>query len=886
MSNESHCPPRFWVWLATGLATISCLLNAVTALAQQLGPWPGANHLEVGTGSGASDNTILGLRSDGRITAWGDNGFDVTNVPLPNSGFVSVAAGYMLGLGLKSDRTIVAWGANFMSQANVAPPNADYVAVAAGSDHALGLRANGQIAAWGSYDKGQGVVPEPNTNFVAVAAGNRHSVGLKSDGTIVVWGDNYWGQLNVPEPNTNFVAIAAGYNHSVGLKADGSVVAWGFNTHPGVTAVPPPNSGFVAVAAGTYHSIGLKADGSVVCWGYNDRGQLNVPKPNTNFVAIAAGGLNSAGLKADGAMVVWGVNGSGQTNIPSPNRDFGQRTGIVPPKGGVDGGTTVTILGRNLGNGSQVTNVTLCGIRARILAQDPWRIIVRTDASSSPTNGDVVVSMAGYGDMKVENGFSYFNDLLGWRSIQSPRLRGVPFDVRMALDDLVPNQSSPFSLSAWRPSSGSLLVTECALAYPSFIEIQNVSAQDIPTKGWSVAISAVASNGIDSVNSGIWLLPDQINSGEILFKTENPRANYWGGNMDWEPGTNGWAMILDAQGKVVDFIAWGWSADAIQGAHPTVSGHTVTIGAQFSGNGLTASGEGTIQRLGRRDRNSPADLCWDTISRGATNTSIFLPFDRIGSEIPIETAASNTFTDGTWTGQVTVLEACTGMWLRATCGSATADSAPFDVVADGITIRATAGPHGSVTPGGDVVIPTGSNAFFAVAADPYFHIEHLWTNGMTVGDVGGVSTNFLWETPPGGGTFVAEFGADTAVGGTPLWWMAEHGMTNPLYDVVETNDIDGDGMSSAEEYLADTDPTNAASRLAITRIQNAEDSLSVEWQGGTGVVQYLESSESLIPSGGFWTVVFTNIPPTSPMHSFPSAGDTNQTKYFRLRVVR
>ncbi|MCK4871708.1 MAG: hypothetical protein KAS72_03180, partial [Phycisphaerales bacterium] len=62
---------------------------------------------------------------------------------------------------------------------DVPAPNTGFVSVAAGSYHGLGLKDDGSIVAWGKNTCGQCDVPEPNTGFVSVAAGNSHSLGLK-----------------------------------------------------------------------------------------------------------------------------------------------------------------------------------------------------------------------------------------------------------------------------------------------------------------------------------------------------------------------------------------------------------------------------------------------------------------------------------------------------------------------------------------------------------------------------------------------------------------------------------------------------------------------------------------------------------------------------------
>jgi hypothetical protein len=59
--------------------------------------------------------------------------------------------------------------------------------------------------------------------------------------------------------------------------------------------------------------------------------------------------------------------------------------------------------------------------------------------------------------------------------------------------------------------------------------------------------------------------------------------------------------------------------------------------------------------------------------------------------------------------------------------------------------------------------------------------------------------------------------ANQTTNGTPHWWLARYALaTNDagaLYD-------EGDGVPAWQEYLADTDPTNAASYFRITGVTN------------------------------------------------------------------
>jgi len=50
--------------------------------------------------------------------------------------------------------------------------------------------------------------------------------------------------------------------------------------------------------------------------------------------------------------------------------------------------------------------------------------------------------------------------------------------------------------------------------------------------------------------------------------------------------------------------------------------------------------------------------------------------------------------------------------------------------------------------------------------------------------------------------------------GTPVPWLMEYGFANN-FAAAETNDADGDGMLTWQEYLAGTNPTNASSKFIV-----------------------------------------------------------------------
>lgn len=124
----------------------------------------------------------------------------------------------------------------------------------------------------------------------------------------------------------------------------------------------------------------------------------NIPAAHT-YVAVVNANGNIYALEGD--------NGNPPTHAPVFVSSFA--SGVVPSSGPLGGGNTVTISGNNLGNGD-VTNVTLCGIPATILADySPTQIVVTPGAAVIPTNGDVVVKSASYSVTVASNAYRYLS---------------------------------------------------------------------------------------------------------------------------------------------------------------------------------------------------------------------------------------------------------------------------------------------------------------------------------------------------------------------------------------------------------------------------------------------------------------------------------------------
>ncbi len=280
----------------------------------------------------------LALLRNGKVMAWGENGFgqlgdgtglgpetcvffsECSTVPVEVKGLdeaTAIAAGYYFSLALLSSGKVMAWGDGGSGQlgdesefTSDVPKEVrglgEATAIAGGVQHSLALLKNGTIMAWGSDEYGQlGDGDETKSDIpvevqglhevTAIAAGASHSLALLKSGTVMAWGENASGQLgdgnetnsDVPVEVTGLsevTAIASDGNHSLALLKDGKVMTWGNNNagqlgngnevNSDVPVEAKGLSGVKAIAAGVQHSLALLHDGKVMAWGDDGWGEL------------------------------------------------------------------------------------------------------------------------------------------------------------------------------------------------------------------------------------------------------------------------------------------------------------------------------------------------------------------------------------------------------------------------------------------------------------------------------------------------------------------------------------------------------------------------------------------------------------------------------------
>jgi len=119
--------------------------------------------------------------------------------------------------------------------------------------------------------------------------------------------------------------------------------------------------------------------------------------------------------------------------------------------------------------------------------------------------------------------------------------------------------------------------------------------------------------------------------------------------------------------------------------------------------------------------------------------------------------------------------------------------------------------------------------------------------------------------------------------GIPDGWAVTYGFDPTLFSVASLTG--SNGYTLRQSYLADLNPTNRNSRLAITDLSIVSTNVHITWIGGINATQYLECCENLVSNQ--WRVILTNRPPTAITNSISHDGATMATNlFYRIKAWR
>ena len=130
---------------------------------------------------------------------------------------------------------------------------------------------------------------------------------------------------------------------------------------------------------------------------------------------------------------------------------------------------------------------------------------------------------------------------------------------------------------------------------------------------------------------------------------------------------------------------------------------------------------------------------------------------------------------------------------------------------------------------------------------------------------------------------------DSDADGIPDWWMLayfNHPTGQSGDNSMANQDADGDGMTTLQEFLAGTDPTDPTSTFRITAITIVDPDVQVSWTTALGKTNQLQRATSP-DSGAAWSNIGSTVAGTGGVVTQPDFGAATNPppQFYRVRLV-
>lgn len=326
-----------------GLGTSGQLGNGTTPPTQLTAVPVNGGHTFIALG--VANGTYCGLKANGEVWCWGENGEGTLgigsttdqSVPVQITGHVfssisgNGAGGTMCAT--KADGSAWCWGRNGgqLGNSGTAASNVPvqsggpggYKQVVAGATVTCWLRTDGQafcagtnvLGEQGNGTTGGAAVLTPTASagalrFERIFAGANTVCGVVANGDGWCWGRGESGQLGDGLSVTNstpvrvsfagtFARVVPGSSHACGITTGNAAWCWGFSNFIGTgtgtsSFTPAPVTGgasYTEVAATFTHSCGRTVAGAIHCWGGGSAGALGNGGTATQLAPVAVVGM-------------------------------------------------------------------------------------------------------------------------------------------------------------------------------------------------------------------------------------------------------------------------------------------------------------------------------------------------------------------------------------------------------------------------------------------------------------------------------------------------------------------------------------------------------------------------------------------------------------------
>ena len=401
-------------------------MGGVTAA--NVAAWNGSSWTNVGFGMPYGKDNRWGLFA----IATGPNGMMYAGGPFTNGG--NVGANYLAQWN-GTNWANVGTGPTDLVTALATATNGDLYA--SGWFSSIGGVSANYIAKWNgsswsamgsglpSYDKAAKTLAA-GPDGALYAAGAFTTIGGVSANRVAKWNGSSWSSMG-----SGLGGAGIDYVEALAVAQNGDVYAGGWFTNSGGVAIQSVakwnGSSWSGLGNGLYgivYALAVATNGDVYAGGtFTNSGSVGVSRiakwNGASWESVGSGmgvGVNvevsslaippNQEIFASGSFSTAGS--APATGIAQWARAYYATDGVDPNSGAWPGGTVVTIIGPNLGNGLDITNVTLCGVSvAEISSQTSSQVVVVAGRSYAAILGDVRVYSASQGVAIGTNLFSY-----------------------------------------------------------------------------------------------------------------------------------------------------------------------------------------------------------------------------------------------------------------------------------------------------------------------------------------------------------------------------------------------------------------------------------------------------------------------------------------------
>lgn len=171
-----------------------------------------------------------------------------------------------------------------------------------------------------------------------------------------------------------------------------------------------------------------------------------------------------------------------------------------------------------------------------------------------------------------------------------------------------------------------LVVSEMNFEAPDRLELQNVG-DAFDYTGYTVAVSEQPYTDINTINPTPQTLGNMGADSVVDWTDESGASNYWGSNIWWGGGSNGWVIIIDDAGNVVESVFWNLSEAEIATLDVTINGFNITgADVEFLGDGANLSSScntaSSFRRIGDTDTGDDFTDACESADFGTPNAEI------------------------------------------------------------------------------------------------------------------------------------------------------------------------------------------------------------------------------------------------------------------------